>query len=883
MNAPPPGPPPWQRISDALDHGLDLSSEDRQAWLTDLDRTEPALVSRLRELFAEHERLEDSGFLDGSPSASPQLISMFSTSLAGKQAGAYVIERLLGRGGMGEVWLAARSDGRFEGRCALKFLDRSVAQPRLADRFRHEGRLLARLTHPNIARLIDAGTLEDRQYLALEYVDGAPIDRYCEAQSLSIQARVRLILDVISAVAHAHTNLIIHRDIKPSNVLVTRDGTVKLLDFGIAKLVRPESPDDDPTLTRFEEVALTPEYAAPEQLLGEASSTATDVYQLGMLLYVLLTNRHPLAGSGSRSERVRAAVEGRVPLASDFASGPLRKQLRGDLDAILATALHKNPGERYATAAALHEDLLRHLNREPVSVRRGAALYNTVRFVQRHRLAVFATVIVAAGLFAALVVVNAERNRAFALATQTAAVTDFLDTIITEAAAADGPVTVHDMVVRGEQLILADKSGDRESQAAVLYLLASYRDNVGDHDEAIQMLDRGLALLRNSQDDELRARLVCGRAVAVAQAQSPQAALPAITRELENSAVRSSGRADCLRNRGIIALDLDDARGALRYETEALSVLRSTPLVSKGHIANYTALLAETYYANGRNREAFDTFAQALEMYRELGLEHGEDATTARNNLAVAYQTAGMPLRALPIFEENLRVMSGRGATAPHPVLMINRAQALDFIGRFSDARTAYQAGLDADAGRDRSSKVTFLIGLGNTSRRLGDTAAAAKYLDAATDALGPSEPADSFLSIKLALARGMLALANGRTDDAQAQFNRASIAPHGLTTPLDINMGKAEADLLAGNAAASAEHAKAALTKAATLQGDLPWSFRTGLASLMLGRALEALGDHARAHKFFADAVSHLSNTVDPNHPALIQARELALQGSTG
>ncbi|HWM70401.1 MAG TPA: serine/threonine-protein kinase [Steroidobacteraceae bacterium] len=879
MNSPPPDPPTWQRISDALDKGLDLSAAERQAWLTVLERTEPVLAHRLRELFAQHERLEHSGFLDSSPSESPGFSSLFSTSLAGKQAGAYVIERLLGRGGMGEVWLASRSDGRFEGRCALKFLERSIAQPHLAERFRHEGRLLARLIHPNIARLLDAGTLEDRQYLALEYVDGEPIDRYCESHSLDVQARVRLVLDVIGAVVHAHTNLVIHRDIKPSNVLVTHEGSVKLLDFGIAKLLRAGSDDDDPALTRFEEVALTPEYAAPEQLLGEASSTATDVYQIGMLLYVLLTARHPFAGSGTRSDRVRAAVEGRVPPASEFCPGSLRKQLRGDIDAILATALHKNPGERYTTAAALRDDLVRYLNREPVNARRGAALYNSIRFVQRHRLAVFATALVAIGLFAALAIVNSERKRAFALATQTAAVTGFLDTLITEAAASDGPVTVSDMVTRGEQLILADKSGDRESQAAVLLLLGSYRDNVGDHDGSIQMLDRGLALLRDSGDDELRARLVCGRAVAIAQAQSPEAALPAITRELGNSAVRSSGRADCLRDRSIIALHLDDREGGLRYAAEALSVLRSTPLASKTEIANYVALLAQGYYGVGRNREAFSTFAEALQMYAELGLERGENAMTARNNLAVAYQTAGMPLRALPIFEQNLRITSERGNAAPHPVLLINRAQALEFIGRYADARAVYQTGLDTEAGRDHTSKVTFLIGLANTSRRLGDLTAAGKYLDTAAEVLGPAEPADSFISTKLALARGMLALATGRLDDGQAQFARASISPHGMTTPLDIDLGKAEANLLGGDAAAAAQNAKAALSKATTLQGDLPWSFRTGLASLMLGRALQKLGDHAKAHDAFDTAVKHLSNTVAADHPELVRARELLLK----
>jgi len=875
MNSPPPGPPTWQRISAALDQGLDLSPPERAAWLAGLDQSDPGLAARLRELFIQHERLEDSGFLSGSPATSPALMSLFSTSLAGKQAGAYVIERLLGRGGMGEVWLASRSDGRYEGRCALKFLERSVAQPKLAERFRHEGRLLGRLTHPNIARLLDAGTLEGRQYLVLEFVDGEPIDRYCDSRSLNVEARIRLILDVIAAVAHAHTNLVIHRDIKPSNVLVTRDGVVKLLDFGIAKLMRAGTEDDDPYLTRFEEVALTPEYAAPEQLLGESSSTATDVYQVGMLLYVLLTGRHPFTTSGTRAERVRAAIEGRVPLASELATGPRAKPLRGDLDAILAMALHKNPAERYATAAGLREDLIRFLNREPVSARRGAALYNSLRFVQRHWLGICAAGIVAIGLLAALLIVNSERRRAFALATQTAAVTDFLEAIITEAAAADGPVTVSDMVKRGEQLILADKGRDRDSQASILLLLGSYRDDVGDHEAAIRMLDHGLLLLKDSPDQEARARLICGRAVAVAQAQSPEAALPAIEQQLRSSQVRSSGRADCLRDRSILAMHLDDRAGALRYATDALAVLKTTPLASRSHVANYTALLAQGYYGMGRNREAFGTFAEALEMYAELGLDRGENAITARNNLAVAYQTAGVPLRALPVFEENLRIMAERTPTA-HPVLMINRAQSLELIGRYRDAQAAYQAGLDADAGKDRNSKVTFLLGLANTSRRLGRLTAAAQYLDLAAGALGPSEPESSFLSVKLALARGMLEVASGHFAAAKAQFTRAAITPHGLTTPLDIDLGKAEANLLAGDANEAVQDARAALAKATALRGDLPWSFRTGMAALMLGRALGQLGDHLQAREALATAVQHLSNTVAPDHPDLLRARDL-------
>jgi tetratricopeptide (TPR) repeat protein len=182
-------------------------------------------------------------------------------------------------------------------------------------------------------------------------------------------------------------------------------------------------------------------------------------------------------------------------------------------------------------------------------------------------------------------------------------------------------------------------------------------------------------------------------------------------------------------------------------------------LASKTEVANYVALVAQGYYGVGRNREAFSTFAEALEMYAQLGLERGENAMTARNNLAAAYQTAGMPLRALPIFEQNLRITSERGNAAPHPVLLINRAQALEFIGRYAAARTVYQTGLDTEAGRDRISKVTFLIGLANTSRRLGELALAVKYLDSAAEALGANEPPDSFISTKLALSRGTLAL----------------------------------------------------------------------------------------------------------------------------
>jgi eukaryotic-like serine/threonine-protein kinase len=219
----------------------------------------------------------------------------------GQRLGAYDLVEPIGSGGMGEVWRAERTDGRFEGHVAIKLLSRTTGRAAAA-RFEREGRYLARLTHSNIARLLDAGVSpDDVPYLVLEHVEGAAIDRYCDAQRLTVHARIELFLDALAAVAHAHAHLVVHRDLKPSNVLVTRDGVVKLLDFGVAKLMSGDALEESGDLTQEMGVALTPEYAAPEQLTGDVVTTAADMYSLGMLLYVLLAGRHPRRGAAVRS------------------------------------------------------------------------------------------------------------------------------------------------------------------------------------------------------------------------------------------------------------------------------------------------------------------------------------------------------------------------------------------------------------------------------------------------------------------------------------------------------------------------------------------------------------------------------------------------------
>ena len=307
---PPISPERWRILSPYLDEALDLEAERRPAWLAGISARDAALAADLRTILARQQALHDSGFLERAV-IDPQLALM--SSLAGQVVGSYRLVSAIGQGGSGSVWLAERCDGRFQGRAAVKLLNIALLPRAGEERFKREGTILARLRHPRIAHLIDAGLSPAGQpYLVLEYVDGVAVDRYCEEHALGVEARVRLFLDVLDAVAHAHANLIVHRDIKPANVLVSSDGQVKLLDFGIAKLVEGDAlgaPVQSSTITRDGGVALTPQYAAPEQLSGAPVTTATDVYALGVLLYLLLTGQHP---SGAAYSGVRPTPPSRV-------------------------------------------------------------------------------------------------------------------------------------------------------------------------------------------------------------------------------------------------------------------------------------------------------------------------------------------------------------------------------------------------------------------------------------------------------------------------------------------------------------------------------------------------------------------------------------------
>jgi serine/threonine-protein kinase len=878
-------PREWERISGYLDQALDLEPQAREIWLDELAARQPAAAEVVRSLLAQRDILDTRRFLAESPLVSGACAALYRSSMAGTQVGAYTLDRLLGSGGMGEVWLASRSDGCFEGQCAIKFLAQSVVHPQLAERFRHEGGVLARLGHPNIARLLDAGSTSDgRQFLVLEYVDGVRIDEYCDTNDLPVRARVRLFVDAVTAVAHAHSQLIIHRDLKPSNVLVTRAGTVKLLDFGIAKLLSTSHAPRDGTLTRAEETMMTPDYAAPEQILGEMPSTATDVYQLGMLLYVLMAKKHPLQRHGSCAERMKAALTGDLPRASDLATGDLRKQLCGDLDAILKMALNPDPSQRYPTAAALREELLRYLDREPVSARRGARFYGAGKFIARHRVAVMSSVLAVGALLGTLVfalgqarMAASERDHALALSSRNVAVTDFLGTLISEAAEAETPVSVADMLARSEKLALADTHSSPENRAAVLAMLAA-RYVVSEQDvTAVRLLENGLALLRNSHDDSLRTELTCLRALSMAGLGHTETAVRAIEQELAHLRDDPRVEAYCLLYRAFIAGDAREAEPALRYAKAGLARFHAASQVAAADEGLFLGAIGWGYHLHGQNREADEYFRQAIQKYTDLGREASASAITMRNNWAVTVEGAGAPRQALEIHDRTLSLMAGRhqGEPAP-PTITGNRARVLEALGRYREARIAYEAELSrAEQQHDIFAQAHGLSGLASTALAMHDRSMAEQYQQHLTALLTLAIADDAQPRKWRALVQGRLDMNAGRFEAAREQFGRALSNPY-TWVGMNARLGKSEAELRGGHAAAAAEDARLALNAARAMQGNLQWSSYTGLSWLALGRADLPMRKNAEAQRALRSAIDNLSNTLDDGHPSLLEARSL-------
>jgi non-specific serine/threonine protein kinase/serine/threonine-protein kinase len=420
----------WQRLEEIFQSALDRPPRERAAWLDAVCSGDAELRREVDSLLAAHE----TGGGDLTHAAFAEALTVLERHTArvqeGRRIGAYRIVRELGRGGMSRVFLATRADAAFEKQVAIKIVERGLDSEEVTRRFESERQILARLDHPNITRIIDGGTTEDGlPFLVMDYVEGQPINAYCETRALDVSARLRLFQGVCAAVHYAHQHLVIHRDIKPANVLVTADGVPRLLDFGIAKLLATSAPPVEATRTILRR--LTPEYASPEQVRGEALTTASDVYSLGVLLYRLLCGQSPYRTHATATALEKAICEeqperpslaayrAQRAAAGEGTPDRLRRALAGDLDNIVLMALRKEPQRRYASVEQLSQDIGRHLAKLPVMAHADTAGYRAGRFILRHRIGVAASAAMALLLIAGVVgtswqarVARTERARA---------------------------------------------------------------------------------------------------------------------------------------------------------------------------------------------------------------------------------------------------------------------------------------------------------------------------------------------------------------------------------------------------------------------------------------------------------------------------------------
>ena len=877
----------WDALSPVLDELLALDAPARAERLAELRRNSSTDAADLADLLAQYSEMEQEKFLESSLVRPVQ-----EPGLQGQVIGSYTLDSLLGQGGMGTVWLAHRSDGRYEAHVAVKLLNPALLGPGGIERFRREGRALGRLTHPNIARLIDAGVTQTGQpYLVIEYVEGETITKWCDSRELDVAGRVRLFLDVLAAVAHAHGRFILHRDIKPSNILVTTDGQVKLVDFGIAKLL-DDGTDATPMadLTHVGGYVFTPEYAAPEQVHGGEATGGTDVYSLGALLYVLLTGRHPTVGSGRTPlERMRAIVDAEPARPSE--SALLRPQqvraLRGDLDNIVLKALKKAPVERYASVETFAEDLRRHLSHEPVSARPDSLTYRAGKFVVRNRLAVGAAAIVLLTIVAAAVVslwqaveATRQRDRALSLAARNSAVIEFVKGMLTEVAPADQPVRVADLIERSRSILISEDDIP-EHRAAILSMLSSYYLSSGNPAPAADMLSRARELTRTTPDRDLRALLLCESAYAASLLGKPDDARVLIEQGLAASA-HTTSEIQCLRNRGYIAQNTNDPQAALDYALRAQARLHELPVPKPDDEAFVLADIAAAHYLAGRNGEAERFYAQALAKMTAIGRGESPSVFFLRNNWGAASNSAGDTRRALEQYDEALRIAVQRSIGGePPPYLLLNRATALSSLARYPEALDAYRVAIEAAtrAGHEVV-RVGALAYRASTYLLMSDVSRAEAELADVAPLVGKSVPADSVPAMVIMQVQARIDAEHGRFAEAIAGLTKIvefydgrgmAVAP--LVRALNF---RADTQLRKGAADAALVDARRALEISRRLQGDKPWSSLTGLSLLTIARIQETRGAHEAARIAAKEALSHLRETLSPEHPDARRAEQL-------
>jgi len=639
----------FSRLSALLDEALGLAPREQEAWLAGIGDAESAAL--LRQMLTAHAGVD--AWLDTRGALDRQLAGLADDqqSLAGRRFGAYRVVSLLGHGGMGSVWLAERADGLFNRRVALKLLHPAVMGRGVSERFAREREILAGLEHPNIARLLEAGVAEDGQpYLALQYVEGVPITAYCDRHCLSIRERLQLFLQVVAAVQYAHAHLVIHRDLKPSNILVTEESQVQLLDFGIAKLLTAEAAAQETELTRLGGRALTPEYAAPEQVAGAPVTTATDVYSLGVVLYELLTGIRPYRLTRESRGALEDAIVSADPVKpSQAISNPeaaaqragtvrsIRAALHGALDIVVLTALKKRPAERYEAVAALGEDLRRHLRNEPILARSESAWSRARKFLRRNRLPVAAGTLTAAALVAGLGVALWEAHVARYQAARAAEISGFIGSVFQQADTSENgyaDIRAVDLLLRARERIQQELRGRNALQVELLCIVASSLYSLGDNDQAGRTFESARALAgdpslvpHQCSNDYADLLVITG------DYRRANEVLTLVERE-ESALPPSVATGKTLQTRANLELNLNRRGDALQHAREGSDIIRRVTPPGSSESLQAMLYLAQMSYHADEDALALATVDQALAEH-----EAHADATRGAHGTVLLLQS----------------------------------------------------------------------------------------------------------------------------------------------------------------------------------------------------------------------------------------------------
>ncbi|MEO8659410.1 MAG: serine/threonine-protein kinase [Bryobacteraceae bacterium] len=651
-------PESWSEVNRLLDEALDLPPEARGHWLSELSAEHGPLKPLLRRLLDRAAKVAANGFLEDLP--------LLEQVAAGDTVGPWRMVRPLGEGGMASVWLAERADGLLGRPAALKLPHEAPRRFGLAERIHRERKILATLNHPNIASLLDAGVTPSGQtYLALEYVEGEHIDEYCRTRHLDIRSRLALFLQVTGAVAHAHARLVVHRDLKPSNILVTAEGQVRLLDFGIAKIL-DDGESRETEITRNAGRALTLDYASPEQITGTPVTVASDVYSLGVVLYELLAGARPhRRRHGTRGGLEEAILTVDPDPPSALAAGKtLVRALRGDLDTIILKSLKKRPEDRYPSVDALAEDIQRYLDHHPVRAQRDSASYRLSKFVRRNRVSMTAASVILFLLVAGAALVTWQAREAFAQQKRAETAKRFLISILIDSHSywAGKPLTALDLLKRSQTRIQGLPNMDPETRVEMMNLLGasllSLEDTQG-AEAALARVASDMRQIRASHPQVLRARML--RAwVHIFRGRTAEARAelgPLLHDMKEAPQTLPEDLAAAVRATSEVALDAGNAEEAEASAGEALRIAVTRLGANHNQAVLAQVMLSRAQVAGGKITVGLETARQArrrgLDAYG--GQPDHPNVLKARIALGEAMAAAGDPKGGITEIESVVR------------------------------------------------------------------------------------------------------------------------------------------------------------------------------------------------------------------------------------